>query len=73
MAQENPSDVLMQVFDHASEARQVAIILEEADGTLRFHCSTDSLYAQLGMTIFAFLGCAGQVLKGNWSNDENNS
>jgi hypothetical protein len=62
----SPSDVLMHVFDHASEAKAVAIILEEADGTIRFHCSTDSLYAQLGMTIFAFLGCAGQVLKGQW-------
>ena len=62
----NPSDVLMQVFEHASEAKNVAIILEEADGTIRFHCSTDSLYAQLGMTIFSFLGCASQVLKGSW-------
>lgn len=70
MAEQTPSDVLMQVFDHASEARQVAIILEEADGGLRFHCSTDSLYAQLGMTIFAFLGCASQVLRGHWGENE---
>lgn len=66
MAEQNPSDVLMNVFDHASEAKAVAIILEESDGTIRFHCSTESLYAQLGMTVFAFLGCASQVLKGSW-------
>lgn len=70
MAEQNPSDVLMNVFEHASEAKAVAIILEEADGGLRFHCSTDSLYAQLGMTIFAFLGCAGQVLRGHWGDGE---
>lgn len=64
--EQNPSEVLMTVFEHASEAKAVAIILEEKDGTIRFHCSTDSLYAQLGLTIFSFLGCAGQVLRGSW-------
>lgn len=66
MAEMSPSDTLMHVFDHASEAKAVAIILEEADGTIRFHSSTNSLYAQLGLTMFALLGCAGQVLKGGW-------
>lgn len=70
MAQLTPSDVLIQVYEHSEGSKNVAIILEEADGGLRFHCSTDSLYAQLGMTIFAFLGCAGQVLRGHWGDAE---
>lgn len=70
MAESNPSDVLMSVFEHASEAKNVAIILEEADGSIRFHCSSDKLYAQLGLTMFAFLCCAGNVVRGAWSGDQ---
>lgn len=70
MAESNPSDVLMSVFEHASEAKNVAIILEEEDGAIRFHCSSDKLYAQLGLTAFAFLCCAAQVVRGAWGGDE---
>lgn len=70
MAESNPSDVLMSVFEHASEAKNVAIILEEEDGAIRFHCSSDKRYAQLGLTAFAFLCCAAQVVRGAWGGDE---
>jgi hypothetical protein len=65
LAESSPSDVLMSVFEHAADAKAVGIILEQEDGTIRYHSNSTSMVTQLGLLTFSLMACMGQVLRGS--------
>jgi hypothetical protein len=55
----------MSVFEHAADAKAVGIILEQEDGTIRYHSNSTSMVTQLGLLTFSLMACMGQVLRGS--------
>ena len=72
MPQQTVSDVLIAIFEKSENAKEIGVILEQSDGAMRFHCSTDVLHKQLGLTAFACLGVIAQVMRG-WGRSEDDS